>query len=181
MRGVGGIADVQAVADAVPVPVIGLTKRGTSGVFITPTAEDALTVLAAGATVVATDGTGRPRPDGAPLQVTIDAVHAAGGLVMADVSTTAEGIAAAAAGADLIATTLSGYTPYTPAPEGPDLALVKALTAALPEALVVAEGRYHRPGHVRAALDAGAAAVVVGTAITDPAWITGTFAAATDR
>jgi putative N-acetylmannosamine-6-phosphate epimerase len=61
------------------------------------------------------------------------------------------------------------------------LALVAALTAALPVALVVAEGRYHRPEHVRAALDAGSAAVVVGTAITDPAWITATFAASTGR
>ncbi|MBG0564785.1 N-acetylmannosamine-6-phosphate 2-epimerase [Actinoplanes aureus] len=179
--GVGGIADVRAVADAVPVPVIGLTKQGTTGVFITPTVDDALRVLAAGAAVVATDGTTRPRPDGAPLSRTIDVVHTAGGLVMADVSTLAEGVAAAEAGADLIATTLSGYTPHSPASAGPDLALVAALTAALPSALIVAEGRYHHPEQVRAALDAGATAVVVGTAITDPAWITSTFAVSRGR
>ncbi|MEV4278554.1 N-acetylmannosamine-6-phosphate 2-epimerase [Actinoplanes xinjiangensis] len=177
--GVGGLDDVRAVADTVPVPVIGLTKRGTSGVFITPTVDDAVRVLESGATVVAADGTRRPRPDGAPLSRTADAVHAAGGLLMADVATLADGVAAAEAGADLIATTLSGYTPDSPQQDGPDLALVAALAAELPSARIVAEGRYHHPEQVRAALDAGATAVVVGTAITDPVWITRSFAAAT--
>ncbi|MEV0902753.1 putative N-acetylmannosamine-6-phosphate 2-epimerase [Actinoplanes sp. NPDC049802] len=179
--GVGGVPDVQEVASAVDVPIVGLTKRGTSGVFITPTADDALRVLAAGAAVVATDGTRRHRPDGAPLSRTVEAVHAAGGLIMADVATLDDGLAAAGAGADLIATTLSGYTPDSPRNPGPDLDLVAALSRALPSAVIVAEGRYHRPEQVRAALDAGATAVVVGTAITDPAWITAGFAAHTDR
>ncbi|GGM80028.1 N-acetylmannosamine-6-phosphate 2-epimerase [Dactylosporangium sucinum] len=179
--GVGGIADVRAVAAAVTVPVIGLTKRGTSGVFITPTVADALEVLAAGAAVVATDATTRPRPDGAGLRETVEAVHNAGGIVMADVSTVAEGVAAASAGADLVATTLSGYTPYSPQTAGPDLALVRHLAAELSTVPIVAEGRYHRFDHVREALEAGAAAVVVGTAITDPVWITRRFADATDR
>ncbi|GAA1501746.1 N-acetylmannosamine-6-phosphate 2-epimerase [Dactylosporangium maewongense] len=179
--GVGGLADVRAVADAVTVPVIGLTKRGDSGVFITPTVADALEVLAAGADVVATDATARPRPDGASLRDTVRAVHDAGGLVMADVSTVDEGVAAAACGADLIATTLSGYTPHSRQLTGPDLALVRELAAEVASVPVVAEGRYHRPEHVRQALDAGAAAVVVGTAITDPAWITSRFAEVTDR
>ncbi|MEV4481381.1 N-acetylmannosamine-6-phosphate 2-epimerase [Micromonospora coxensis] len=179
--GVGGLADVRAVAAAVTVPVIGLTKRGAAGVFITPTVADALQVLAAGAAVVATDATARPRPDGAALRDTIEAVHDAGGIVMADVSTLAEGVAAATAGADLVATTLSGYTPYSPGTDEPDIALVRHLVADLPGLPIVAEGRYSRPEYVRQALDAGARAVVVGTAITDPVWITRGFAAATDR
>ena len=173
--GVGGVPDVAAITAAVDVPVIGLTKRGSAGVFITPTVADARAVLRAGAAVVAIDGTPRPRPDGATLRETIEAVHATGGLVMADVSTRAEGVAAAEAGADLVATTLAGYTPYSTAADGPDLMLVRELAADLPGVPVVAEGRYHRPEHVRAALDAGAASVVVGTAITDPAWITRSF------
>ncbi|GAA0740683.1 putative N-acetylmannosamine-6-phosphate 2-epimerase [Dactylosporangium roseum] len=179
--GVGGIADVRAVAAAVAVPVIGLTKSGTDGVFITPTVADALRVLAAGAAVVATDATTRPRPDGAELRETIEAVHDAGGIVMADVSTVAEGVAAASAGADLVATTLSGYTPYSPRTAEPDLALVRDLVAELPAVPIIAEGRYHRIEQVREALEAGAGAVVVGTAITDPVWITRRFADATHR
>jgi N-acylglucosamine-6-phosphate 2-epimerase len=177
--GVGGVRDVRAIASAVTVPVIGLTKNGTSGVYITPTVADALEVVDAGATIVATDATARPRPDGADLRATIDAVHEAGGLVMADVSTCAEGVAAAEAGADLVATTLSGYTPDSAPADGPDLTLVRELALELPTVPIVAEGRYHHPDQVAAALQAGAATVVVGTAITDPVWITRAFVAAT--
>ncbi len=48
----------------------------------------------------------------------IDAVHSVGGgLVVADLSTLAEGVRTAADGADLIGTTLSGHTPPArPAP-----------------------------------------------------------------
>ncbi|MGI5200706.1 putative N-acetylmannosamine-6-phosphate 2-epimerase [Spirillospora sp. CA-108201] len=174
--GVGGVPDVAAVAAAVDVPVIGLTKDGASGVFITPTVEAARAVAAAGAHVVAADAAFRPRPDGRALSASVEAVHEAGALFMADVSTLDEGVAAA--GADAVATTLSGYTRPGPPPDGPDLALVRALREALPDALIVAEGRYHVPEPAAAALGAGASCVVVGTAISDPQWITSRFAAA---
>jgi N-acylglucosamine-6-phosphate 2-epimerase len=97
---------------------------------------------------------------------------------MADVSTLDEGIAAAEAGADAIATTLAGYTAPGPPPDGPDVGLVRALRRALPDALLVAEGRYHSPASAASAIKAGATCVVVGTAITDPQWITSRFVAA---
>ncbi|UKD56058.1 putative N-acetylmannosamine-6-phosphate 2-epimerase [Amycolatopsis sp. FU40] len=176
--GVGGVPDVAAVRAAVDVPVLGLTKDGTEGVYITPTVAAAHAVLDAGAAVVAADGTSRPRPDGSAFADLVAAAHGRGGLVLADVSTVDEGIAAAEAGADLVATTLSGYTGNSPHRDGPDLDLVAALRKALPATPVIAEGRYHRPDSAAAALARGAAAVVVGTAITDPAWLTASFAAA---
>ncbi|MEW2352309.1 putative N-acetylmannosamine-6-phosphate 2-epimerase [Spirillospora sp. NPDC029432] len=176
--GVGGVADVAAIAGAVDVPVIGLTKDGTDGVFITPTVAAARAVVAAGARIVAADATFRPRPDGRPLGESIAAVHEAGALFMADVATLEEGVAADAAGADIVATTLAGYTGPGPVPDGPDLDLVRALRRRLPAAVIVAEGRYHSPEAAAAALAAGATSVVVGTAITDPRWITSRFAAA---
>lgn len=176
--GVGGVPDVTAIAAAVDVPVVGLTKDGTDGVFITPTVAAARAVAAAGARVVAADATFRPRPDGRPLSASIEAVHEAGALFMADVSTLEEGVAAAEAGADAVATTLAGYTAPGPPPEGPDLGLVRALRRALPGALIAAEGRYHSPAAAASAIEAGASCVVVGTAITDPRWITARFAAA---
>ncbi|TDC74783.1 putative N-acetylmannosamine-6-phosphate 2-epimerase [Actinomadura sp. 7K507] len=178
--GVGGVPDVAAVAAAVDLPVVGLTKDGTGGVFITPTVAAARAVAEAGAQVVAADATSRPRPDGRPLAASIDAVHAAGALFMADVATLEEGVAASEAGADMVATTLAGYTLPGPPPAAPDLDLVRALRRALPGALIVAEGRYHSPASASAAIEAGATCVVVGTAITDPRWIASRFAAAVE-
>ncbi len=175
--GVGGIADVAAVATAGSLPVIGLTKDGLTGVYITPTVAAALAVVKAGAAIIATDATRRPRPDGLSFATTVQAVHHAGRLVMADVATLDEGLAAASDGADIVATTLSGYTDGGPVPEGPDVALVRALRQALPHAVIVAEGRYHSPDQAAAAIAAGATAVAVGTAITDPAWITASYIA----
>lgn len=173
-----GLDDITAIRAAVDLPLIGLWKDGEDDVFITPTLEHALAVVRAGAHVVAIDGTDRPRPDGLTLARTIAALHEqTGALVMADCSTFDEGVAAAAAGADLVGTTLAGYTAYTTKGEGPDLALVGELARTL-DVPVVAEGRIHTPAQAAAAMRAGAHAVVVGTAITHPTTITGWFAAA---
>ncbi|GAA2621751.1 N-acetylmannosamine-6-phosphate 2-epimerase [Streptomyces axinellae] len=174
---VQGVEDIRAVRAAVGLPLIGLWKDGAEGVYITPTAGHARAVGDAGAEIVAVDATARPRPDGRPLSETIETVHGMGALLMADVSTVEEGVAAAAAGADLVSTTLSGYTPYSRQAPGPDLDLVGELARRL-EVPVCAEGRLHSPEQARAAMDAGAWAVVVGGAITAPAAIATRFAAA---
>ncbi|MCG8351331.1 MAG: N-acetylmannosamine-6-phosphate 2-epimerase [Chloroflexales bacterium] len=170
-----GPDSIRAIRQAVPLPLIGLYKDGETGVYITPTIEHAHAVIAAGADIVALDGTQRPRPNGEQLATIIAAVHAeADKLVMADVSTLDEGLAAQAAGADFVSTTLSGYTPYSPQIEGPDLELVQALAARL-RTPVIAEGRIRAPSDARAARRAGGFAVVVGAAITRPEWITAQF------
>jgi N-acylglucosamine-6-phosphate 2-epimerase len=179
--GIGGLAHLRAVRAAVAVPVIGLVKLDGSDVYITPTIASARAVAETGADIVALDGTARPRPDGAFLHESITAAHELGKLVLADVSDAREGLSAAQAGADLVSTTLSGYTGTAPTGDEPDLGLVAALVeklAGFGNVPVLAEGRYHRPDQARAALDLGAHAVVVGTAITEPAWIAGTFCAA---
>ena len=174
-----GIHDLRAVVSAVSVPVIGLEKVGHEGVYITPTIASALAVADTGAGIVAVDGTSRERPDGSTLAEVIAAVHKRGRLVMADISITAEGIAAVEAGADVLSTTLSGYTPYSRQAPGPDLALVSEL-ARLVAAPVFAEGRITDPYQAAQALAAGAYAVVVGSAITRPTLITERFAMALD-
>ena len=172
-----GPADIRAVGQAVDVPVIGLWKQGAQGVYITPTVDHARAVAEAGAQIVAIDATGRPRPDRSTVPEVVAGLRRAHRcLVMADVSTLEEGTAAAAAGADLVATTLAGYTPYSRQGPGPDLELVAALAARV-EVPVVAEGRIATPGEARAALEAGAWAVVVGGAITRPQLITARFVA----
>lgn len=169
-----GVDDLRAIRGAVDLPLIGLWKDGARGVYITPTPSHAEAVVATGAEIVAVDATDRPRPDGRSLAETIALVHRRGRLLMADVSTVAEGLAAAELGADLVSTTISGYTDYSPPGPRPDLELVAALVGKT-SVPVVAEGRLHTPEQARAAIDAGAWAVVVGSAITAPLTIVERF------
>ena len=163
-----GPADIAAIRAVTSLPIIGLHKLGDpAGVFITPTYDAVPGIVAAGADLVALDGTLRPRPDGQPLDRQIRRIHDELGVpVLADVDSLDAGLAARDAGADLVATTLSGYTGGL-APTGPDVELVRQLVARL-DCPVVAEGRIRTTEDVRAVCDAGAYAVVVGHAITDP-------------
>jgi N-acylglucosamine-6-phosphate 2-epimerase len=175
-----GIDDLRAIRAAVTVPVIGLLKDFAADVYITPTVRHAAEVAATGVDLVAADGTARSRPDGSSLPQLIAAVHARGTGFLADIATGDEGAAAEQAGADAVATTLSGYTTDVDgAPPGPDLVLVERLASRL-AVPVLAEGRYSDPADVRRALDAGAWAVVVGTAITRPQVIAARFARVAD-
>jgi N-acylglucosamine-6-phosphate 2-epimerase len=173
-----GPSDIAAIRAAVGVPILGIHKLGDpGGVFITPTPAAAAEIVAAGCDAVALDGTLRPRPDGRSLRDHVEAIHARLGVeIMADVDSFEAGVAAREAGADIVATTLSGYTDG-PVPDGPDVALVARLAAAL-DCPVIAEGRYWTVADVAAAFDAGAHAVVVGTAITNPSAITRRFVGA---
>lgn len=173
---VQGIADVQAVRSAVEVPVIGLWKDGDTGVYITPTYQHAYAVALAGAHVVAVDGTRRPRPDGLTLAETIGRLHEhTTAAVMADCGSLQDALEAVRAGADLVGTTLAGYTDERPRSEGPDLELLEALREADIDVPIIAEGRIHTPQDAEAVMRAGAHAAVVGTAITHPATITSWF------
>lgn len=169
--------DIRAIRHAVDVPIIGLYKVDIPDypVYITPTLEHARQVADAGADVIAIDATARPHPHPGGLADFIDAIHSATGcLVLADIATYEEGLAAEAAGADLVSTTMSGYTADSPQQAGPDLTLVAALATSLKVPLL-AEGRFKLPDEVNEALALGATAVVVGGAITRPQQITRWF------
>ena len=169
-----GIDDIRAARD-LSVPVIGLWKDGADGVFITPTLDHALAVAAAGADIVALDGTRRTRPDGRTLAETIAALRETRDvLVMADCGSLEDAVLAEAAGADYLGTTLSGYTGERPKTDGPDIELITLIAAACTKP-IVAEGRIHSPTAAAAARAAGAYAVCVGTAITHPSTITSWF------
>ncbi|MEU4290750.1 putative N-acetylmannosamine-6-phosphate 2-epimerase [Kribbella sp. NPDC026596] len=173
-----GPDDIAAIRAVTSLPIIGLHKLGDpAGVFITPTYESAVDLVAAGADLIALDGTLRPRPDGQRLDQQIRRIHnELGAPVLADVDTLDAGLAARAAGADLVATTLSGYTNGR-TPTEPDVDLVRQLATKL-DCPIVAEGRIRTPEHVRAVCEAGAHAVVVGNAITNPMDITARLAGA---
>ncbi|QZY53092.1 N-acetylmannosamine-6-phosphate 2-epimerase [Leucobacter tenebrionis] len=176
-----GVADVRAIRAAVDAPIIGLIKteqRDRDSVFITPGWDEASAVRAAGADVIALDGTPRPRPDGVPLGSLIRRIHDELGCpVMADIDSHASAEYAIEQGCDLVGTTLAGYTAARPATEGPDLELVAEI-ATFASVPVVAEGRFWTREDAIAAIEAGASAVVVGTAITNPMLTTARFARA---
>lgn len=171
-------ADVAAIKLSCSLPVMGIYKQvyPNSDVFITPTLREAEQLAAAGADWLALDATGRPRPDGQTLEQLVRDIrrqfpHLG---LMADISNAEEGIRAMDLGFDLVSTTLAGYTADSVYTSGPDLELIRSL-AALSRTPVVAEGRVWTPDDCRSCLEAGAYAVVVGTAITRPREITARF------
>ncbi len=176
-----GPDDIRAARAVTDLPIIGIFKRRypSALIEITPTFAEAAEVAAAGAAIIALDATSRARPDGSTVTALIARIHGELGLpVLADVAGIDDGVAAESAGADAVATTLSGYIdPAVPPPDEPDLNLVAALAGRL-RVPVIAEGRIKSPAQARAALDHGAFAVVVGTAITNPLEITRGFARA---
>lgn len=179
-----GPDEIRAARRLSSLPIIGLFKRRYQGssIEITPTMAEAEAVAAAGAAIIALDATGRPRPDGGSLAELIERIHRDLELpVLADCARVTDALAAEAAGADAVATTLSGYLdPALPPPEEPDLDLVRALAARL-RVPVIAEGRIRTPAQAAEALRGGAYAVVVGTAITNPREITRWFVRALGR
>jgi len=150
--------------------IIGLWKRtfADSPVYITPGWEEIRAVWAAGADVIALDATERRRPDDQDL---VDLVHRAreqlGAVLMADVDSVANGLRAAELGCDWIGTTLYGYTEATAASRPPGWELLPQLRRQLPAGcLLICEGGIASAEQARRALQEGADAVVVGTAIT---------------
>ncbi len=169
--------DIRAIKQLCSLPVLGIDKVYLEGydVFITPRFEDARRIAEAGADLIALDATPRPRPGGETAKQIIRRIKEELHLpVMADISTVEEAAAAQDMGADLVATTLSGYTDYSPRGDEPDWRLLEAILAKA-RVPVVAEGGYRTPAQARRALDMGAWALVVGSAITRPIDITRWF------
>lgn len=177
---VQGVANLQAVRARVSLPLVGLIKRTYPGFepYITPTAEEVRAVAAAGADVVAFDATQRERPRRTTVRELVEAVAAGGCIPMADCSSGSDAARAIEAGAAIVATTLCGYTAETSGWALPAFDVVRQLANC--NAFAVCEGGVTEPQQVRAALDAGADAVVVGTAITNVDWLVRRFAGSAD-
>jgi N-acylglucosamine-6-phosphate 2-epimerase len=168
------VAAVRAVSDR---PIVGINKvrHHDFDVFITPTYASAAAIVEAGANIVGLDGTGRPRPETEELDEIIRKVHDEHAVpVMADIATVDEAVAAAEQGADLVATTLAGYTNYSPPRNGPALDIVQGIVSRISTPVIV-EGHIWTVEDVRACFEAGAFAVVIGSAITVPQFITQRF------
>ncbi|MGG6240239.1 N-acetylmannosamine-6-phosphate 2-epimerase [Nodosilinea sp. AN01ver1] len=172
-RGAAGVridtpAHIQAVRSRCDSPIIGLWKQviPPSAVYITPQFHHAEAVAQAGSDIIAVDATQRLRPGDETLAQLVQRIHDhLGKAVMADVDTLDNALRAVEAGADCVGTTLYGYTEDTQHQTPPGFDLLRSMVAQCPVP-VICEGGIASPTQARQALDLGAFAVVVGTAIT---------------
>lgn len=162
------------------VTVIGLTKpdklpdNWKEVVYITPTLKEVTELIEANADIIAFDGTSRPRPNNCTLKEIIDTIHSKNKLAMADISTIDEAINCSNLGADIVSTTLSGYTTESLSDSNePDYELLKKIVSKNIPAIL--EGRIWEPNQVKKAFELGAFAVVIGSAVTRPQLITKRF------
>lgn len=175
-----GARDVKNAKKLFDVPVIGLTKpdklpdNWKEVVYITPTLKEVDELIEAGADIIATDATNRPRPKES-LEEIISYIKSKNKLAMADISTFEEGVKARNMGFDVISTTLSGYTQNSRQDLiGPDFDLLEKLTNEL-DCPVILEGRIWEPKEVDKAFELGAYSVVIGSSVTRPQLITKRF------
>ena len=164
--------DIMEIKEETGLPVIGLIKREYPGYTgrITMTMREVDECMEAMADIVSIDCTFNERGDGLTPGEFLAKVKEKypNIIIMADCATLEEAVAAYEAGADLVGSTMNGYTPQTRDCKGePNYELVRDMVAALP-CPVIAEGRVHTPEQARKMLQLVAWAVVVGGAITRP-------------
>ncbi|MCI6376064.1 MAG: N-acetylmannosamine-6-phosphate 2-epimerase [Clostridiales bacterium] len=166
------VRDIVEIKEETGLPVIGLIKREYPGYTgrITMTMREVDECMEAMADIVSIDCTDCERGDGLTAPEFLREVKKKypNIIIMADCATLEEAVAAYEAGADLVGSTMNGYTPQTAHCKGdPNYELVEQMVAKLP-CPVIAEGRVHTPEQARKMLELGAWAVVVGGAITRP-------------
>ena len=164
------VEDIVAIKKEVDLPVIGIIKIDYDNMkpYITPTMKEVDSLVETGVDIIALDATidqdveflkeifkKYPNQD-----------------FMADVSTIEEGLRAGELGFQYVGTTLVGYTEHSKGMNNFEVleALIKDC-----KAKVIAEGNFDTPEKARLALEKGAYAVVVGSAITRPQLITKKF------
>jgi N-acylglucosamine-6-phosphate 2-epimerase len=176
-----GVSRIAAFRNLTQLPIIGIIKTydANGDVYITPDFRSAKAISDAGADIIALDCTARRLAAPEPWPELIRRIHTElNRSVLADIATLEDALAAERAGADAVATTLYGYTAQTVNIRTVSWPLIQSIVAHLTIPVLV-EGHITDPGQVGKALDLGATAVVVGSAITRPETITTHFVKAT--
>lgn len=176
------IEDILEIRKNVDLPIIGIIKNiyPSSDVYITPTLKEVTLLINSPCDIIAFDATMRKRPNDVKIGNIINKIQDSGKLAMADISTYEEGVEAYKQGVDIISTTLSGYTSYSPQTCEPDYELIRKLSNDI-KIPIIAEGRIANPEQLLECLKCGAFSVVVGGAITRPQLITKGFAQAIEN
>lgn len=185
---VEGVMNIQEVRATTSLPLIGCIRGdyGDGWMLVTPDLDAVEQLFRLGVDAMAMDATSRLRPHGGRtgLEFLADVrLRYPEFPIVADVSTYEEGVQAADLGAAAVSTSLCGRTKETyehALTASPNLDLVSQLASrlAIP---VLAEGFIWTVDDARAAIDAGAYAVVVGGAITRPRVITQLFVNSVER
>ena len=173
-----GPDNIRAIRQAVAVPIIGIWKvmQADGEILITPSLEGARKLVEAGADLIALDCSARGQRYGA-LERIRQIREGLGVSVLADIATVDEAVKATAAGADAVLSTLRGYTSETRNVAGFEPEFIAELAAAV-DVPVIAEGHIQTAEEIRAAMNAGAFSIIIGTAITRPEVVTQRLVAA---
>lgn len=167
------------------VPVIGIWKKKTGNpVYITPTMKEVDELVSAGCEIIAADCTDQINAEGRYAWELIKDIKEKypDVVIMADIATVEEAKIAAREGADIIATTMSGYTAqskvrvvdYTP-DGSPDFELLREIKEANLGCFILVEGRIWTREEAVECFRLGADCVCIGKSITNPYKITARF------
>ena len=169
-----GFKNLKIIKKNIKIPVIGIKKRNLKNfpVIITPLLSDVERLSMLGAEIIAFDATLRNRP--VSTEKLISKIHSCKRIAMADCSNVIDAINAIENGADILSTTLSGYTSYKIPPKNPDFKFLNQLIRKF-KIPIIAEGRFNTPYFYKKAINSGAHAVVVGTALNRIELITKSF------
>tara|TARA_B100001175_G_scaffold66261_1_gene54332 strand:+ start:522 stop:1199 length:678 start_codon:yes stop_codon:yes gene_type:complete len=169
-----GFKNLKIIKKNLNLPVIGIKKRVSNKypIIITPLLSDVEKLSDLGAEIIAFDSTLRERPYS--VKSLISKIHSYKKIAMADCSSIKDAINAIDNGADILSTTLSGYTNEKLPPKNPDFKLLDQLIKKF-KVPVIAEGRFNTPIFYKKAINLGAHAVVVGTALNRIELITKSF------
>lgn len=164
------VEDIVEIKKETELPIIGIVKINYENLkpYITPTMKEIDALVEIGVDIIALDAT--INQDEEFLREIF--IKYPNQQFMADISTIEEGLRAGELGFHYVGTTLVGYTEQS---KGLDnFEVLKALIEKC-KGKIIAEGNFDTPEKARKALEYGAHAVVVGSAITRPQLITKKF------
>jgi len=173
--------NILAIKEAYPqLPMIGIWKivEGDNEVYITPHMSAVDTLVSLGCEIVALDGTDRKNARGQYAWQFLGEAKKKypKQLIMADIATLKEAELCAKQGADIVSTTMCGYTEESKQFKGVcNFQLLKDIKEKVPEVFLICEGKIWSVEDAREAFESGADAIVIGTAITNPMSITQRF------
>ena len=164
------VEDIREIKKEVDLPVIGIIKRDYEGMkpYITATMKEVDELASIGVDIIALDAT-IDQDENFLKEIFKKYPNQK---FMADISTIEEGLRAGELGFHYVGTTLVGYTEHSKGLNNFEVleALVKDC-----KSVIIAEGNFDTPEKAKLAIEKGAHAVVVGSAITRPQLITKKF------